>query len=259
MRSDVIKEKTGWRSKTRNKLCPSWHHAVMKNLTGFYVFLTNPVVFWIIHFSVLELLNCWYFPLTSSDNFVASALPSSQTNLSLYFLGCFLAGFWFVRLESWQTVFDHPDPPLHDKALVTAGCQLERKKRSATERCANNLVDVSKKTTSLTYLSYWEDYKDQWKLTWSNMKLPVTLHVFAHFLFKTSSLLPNKGHTLTQGSDAVSIYKSPYETLTCFSTGPSVIKEGTVEGLMLFSIFEFLQSSNGPLLLFLTKQAIFDL
>lgn len=51
------------------------------------------------------------FPRINSAIFVESALPSPRTNLSLYLLGCFLAGVWFVRLESWQTVADHADPP----------------------------------------------------------------------------------------------------------------------------------------------------
>lgn len=56
--------------------------------------------------------DCFLVPSHQFCSFWWVSHPYSQTNHSLYLLGCFLAGVWFVGLESWQTAFDHADPTL---------------------------------------------------------------------------------------------------------------------------------------------------
>lgn len=100
-------------------LCVSLHLAANEsNLLVLVQFFYVRVVKLLVISTQSVLQTASLFPRTNFAIFVESAFPSSQTNISLYLLGCLIVGVWFVRLESWQTVFD-PIDPLHGRLQAT--------------------------------------------------------------------------------------------------------------------------------------------
>lgn len=150
MSSYVIKEKTGWQKfSSRAKIpwttwsCEDESHCIhVLFLIDFFFHVVKTACRFT---SVYSWACCRLLPpsLAPILPFLLSQLSLPLRQISLCIIcGCFLAGVWFVRLESWQTVFDHTDPPLHGWAWQTAGRPTRsfnvgemETQRSVTERC----------------------------------------------------------------------------------------------------------------------------
>lgn len=222
MSSYVIKEKTGWQSCQAEQKYPERHDPAKMILTVCMCFLhvikTACKFTSVYSWACCRPLPCSLAPILP---FLLSQLSLPLRQISLCIIcGCFLAGVWFVRLESWQSVFDHADPPLHGWAWLTAGRptrgfnvgEMERQ-RSVTERCGSV---KKKKMTDIHTERIKDDYKPQ---IWSNRNSLSHCMFFAHFLFQTSLLPSTERHTSTQGSDYVPIFILPIAAQTLLALG----------------------------------------
>lgn len=114
------------------------------------------------------------FPHTNSAIFVESALPLRQISLCIS-LAVSRPVFGLLDWSPGRRFFDHTDPPLHS----CAGWQP----------AANCLTWVKWKERTV-----WRSFRVTMRALafLIKLKLTVTLHVFAHFLFYTSPLPPEK-------------------------------------------------------------------
>lgn len=227
MSSYVIKEKTGWQSCQAEQKYPERHDPAKMILTVCMCFLhvikTACKFTSVYSWACCRPLPCSLAPILP---FLLSQLSLPLRQISLCIIcGCFLAGVWFVRLESWQSVFDHADPPLHGWACLTAGRptrgfnvgEMERQ-RSVTERCGS-----VKKKKRLTFTL--RGLKMIISLKFGRTETPCHTACFCSLpLSNFSTSFDREAHIDTRKWLCAHFYIANCSSDT-FSTGPSVSRD----------------------------------